>query len=73
MFGISLDGESAFPSVEQDIQVREIYSAGERGDYLLYSKNTYKNTECHIKLSRRIVEYKGNCQGHVRASGHFKA
>ena len=34
------------------------------------------NTECHIKLrdklSRRVVEYKGNRQGHVRASGHFK-
>jgi hypothetical protein len=25
------------------------------------------------KLSRRIVEKKGNRQGHVRASGHFKA
>ena len=24
------------------------------------------------KLSRRIKEYKGNRQGHVRASGHFK-
>ena len=76
-FGISLDGEAAFPSVERDIQVRELYSAGERGDYLAYSKNTYKNTECHIKLksklSRRIVEFKGNRQGHVRASGHFKA
>lgn len=23
-------------------------------------------------LSRRIIESKGNCQGHVRASGHFK-
>ena len=42
-----------------------------------YSKNTYENTECHIKqngkLSRKITEKKGNRQGHVRASGHFKA
>ena len=75
-FGVSLDGESAFPSVERDIQVRELYTIGERGDLLKYSKNTYRNTECHIKqqnkLSRRIVEYKGNRQGHVRASGHYK-
>ena len=76
-FGVSLDGEAAFPSVEREIQVRELYTVGERGDYLSYSKNTYKNTECHLKLngklSRRIRESKGNRQGHVRASGHFKA
>ena len=75
-FGVSLDGESAFPSVERDIQVRELYAIGERGDVLQYSRNTYRNTECHMKLenklSRKIVENKGNRQGHVRASGHFK-
>ena len=75
-FGVSLDGESAFPSVEREIQVRELFAVGERDSLLEYSKNTYKNTECHIKvedkLSRRIVEHKGNRQGHVRASGHFK-
>ena len=75
-FGVSLDGEAAFPSVERDIQVRELYAVGERGDILKYSRNTYKNTECHMKmkdrLSRKVVEYKGNRQGHVRASGHFK-
>ena len=76
-FGVSLDGESAFPSVERSIQIRELYSNGERGDILKYSKNTYENTDCHIKMqdkiSRRIHEFKGNRQGHVRASGHFKA
>ena len=76
-FGVSLDGEAAFPSVERAIQVRELYAAGERGEYLSYSKNTYENTECHIKnkgkLSRRFRESKGNRQGHVKASGHFKA
>ena len=75
-FGVSLDGEAAFPSVERDIQIRELYANGERGDYLEYSRNTYKNTECHIKqngkLSKRFAEHKGNRQGHVRASGHFK-
>ena len=74
-FGVSLDGEAAFPSVQRAIQVRELYSAGERGDYLKYSRNTYENTECHIKssgkLSRRFREIKGNRQGHVKAIGHF--
>ena len=62
-FGVSLDGEAAFPSVEREIQVRELYSVGERGDYLKYSRNTYQNTECYIKLdgklSRKVAEYKG--------------
>jgi hypothetical protein len=75
-FGVSLDGEAAFPSVERDIQVRELYSVGECGDLLSYSRGTYQNTDCHMKLkgklSRRIQEHKGNRQGHVRASGHFK-
>ena len=39
-FGISLDGEAAFPSVDRDIQVRELYSIGERGDLLEHSRNT---------------------------------
>ena len=76
-FGVSLDGEAAFPSVDREIQVRELYSVGERGDYLEYSRNTYENTECRIKmdgkLSRTIEEYTGNRQGHVKAAGHFKA
>ena len=60
----------------RNIQNRELYSAGERADVLQYSRYTYQNTECNIKqdgkLSRRFSEYKGNRQGHVRASGHFK-
>ena len=75
-FGVSLDGESAFPSVDRDIQVRELYSVGEQGDILKYSRNTYKNTECKLKqdgkLSRTIMEFTGNRQGHVKAAGHFK-
>ena len=61
---------------KRDIQVRELYSAGERVDILSYSMYTYQNTECHLKLkdklSRRIKECKGNRKGHVRASGNFK-
>jgi hypothetical protein len=75
-FGVSLDGEAAFPSVDRDIQIRELYSVGEQGDYLEYSRNTYTNTECKLKqdgkLSRTIKEYTGNRQGHVKAAGHFK-
>ena len=59
-FGVSLDGEAAFPSIERDIQVRELYSIGEAGDILSYSRNNYMNTECHMKmkqhLSRKIEE-----------------
>ena len=33
-YGVSLDSEVAFPSVEREIQIRELYSVGERGDFL---------------------------------------
>ena len=75
-FGVSFDGKAAFPSVDRDIQVRELYSCGESGDLLEYSRNTYQNTVCKMKqdgkLSREIKEYKGSRQGHIRAAGHFK-
>ena len=76
-FGVSFDGKAAFPSVDRDIQVRELFACGESGDLLQYSRNTYKNTASHIKqdgkLSREFEEYKGSRQGHKRASGHFKS
>ena len=75
-FGVSFDGQAAFPSVDRDIQVRELYSCGESGDLLNYSKNTYQNTVCKMKqdgkLSREFTEFKGSRQGHKRAAGHFK-
>ena len=75
-YGVSFDGKAAFPSVDRDIQVRELYSCGEKGDLLLYSRYTYENTVCRMKLggylSREIREWKGARQGHKRASGHFK-
>ena len=75
-FGISFDGKAAFPSVDREIQVRELHTCGENGDLLNYSRNTYKNTASHIKqdgkLGRQFHEYKGARQGHKRASGHFK-
>ena len=76
-FGISFDGQAAFPSVDRDIQIRELHSCGESGDLLQYSRNTYRNTFSQIKqdgkLGRQFREYKGSRQGHKRASGHFKS
>ena len=76
-YGVSFDGQAAFPSVDRDIQVRELYAVGERGDYLQYSRNIYKNTSSQIKqkgqLSRNFEEFRGSRQGHKRASGHFKS
>ena len=75
-FGVSFDGQAAFSSVDRAIQVRELYSSGESGDLLLYSKNTYENTVSRMKLddklSREISEQKGAREGHKRSSGHFK-
>ena len=76
-FGVSFDGKAAFPSVDRDILVRELYACGETGDLLKYSYNTYQNTVSHVKqdgmLSRQFREYKGSRQGHKRAAGHFKS
>ena len=49
-FGVSFDGQAAFPSVDRAIQIRELYSCGESGDLLEYSRNTYANTVSRIKL-----------------------
>ena len=75
-FGVRFDGKAAFPSVDRDIQVRELYTCGESGDLLQYSRNTYQNTVCKMKqdgkLSREIHEFRGSRQGLKRAAGHFK-
>ena len=76
-FGVSFDGKAAFPSVDRNIQLRELYSVGERGKVLQYSRNIYQNTVSNIKsdgkISREFQEYKGARQGHKKSSGHFKA
>ena len=62
-FGCSLDGDSAFEVVNRAIQTRELYCAGERGQYWLASKYSYENTETRIKmkglLSRSFTETLG--------------
>ena len=76
-FGVSVDGKAAFPSVDRDIQVRELYASCETGDHLRYSNNTYQHTVSHVKqdgkLGRQFTEFKGSRQGHKRAAGHFKS
>ena len=76
-FGVSFDGQAAFPSVDRSIQLRELYSCGESGDILQYSRNIYTNTTSRIKregkLSREFREHKGSRQGHKKSSGHFKS
>ena len=42
-FGCSLDGESAFEVVDRSIQLRELYCAGEEGEYWKSSK--YNNSD----------------------------
>ena len=76
-FGVSFDGQAAFPSVDRDILVRELYTCGETGDLLQYSNNTYQNTVSQVKqdgmVGREFREYKGSRQGHKRAAGNFKS
>ena len=76
-YAIDIDGQAAFPSVDRDIQVRELFACGETGDLLKYSHNTYQNTVSQEKqdgmLGREFREYKGSCQGHKQAAGHFKS
>ena len=75
-FGCSLDGESAFEVVNRTIQTRELYCAGERGQYWQASKYSYENTQTQIKmngkLSRNITEQKGAKQGNIKSSDHYK-
>ena len=49
-FGCSLDGESAFEVVNRVIQTRELYCAGETGQYWLANKYSYENTNTQIKM-----------------------
>ena len=77
IFGVSFDGQATFPSVDRDIQIRELYSSGEDGKLLEYSKYTYQNTVSVIKagskISREFQEFRGARQRHKRPSGHFKS
>ena len=75
-FGCSLDGESAFEVVDRTIQLRELYCAGETGQYLQSSKYSYDSSLTQIKmkgnLSRRFEETAGVKQGHINSSDNYK-
>ena len=75
-FCCSLDGEAAFEVVNRTIQLRELYCAGEVGQFWMSSKHSYDNTQTQIKyqgkLSRNITEYTGVKQGNIRSSDHYK-
>ena len=75
-FGCSLDGDSAFEVVNRAIQTRELYCAGERGQFWLASKYSYENTQTQIKmngqLSRNFTEKLGVKQGHIKSSDNYK-
>ena len=75
-FGCSLDGDSAFEVVDRTIQTRELYCAGETGQYWQASHHSYQNSYTKIKmngqLSRSIKEVKGVKQGRNKSSDHYK-
>ena len=75
-FGCSLDGESAFEVVNRQIQTRELYCAGEDGQYWQASLSSYENSYTRIKmngkLSRSIEETLGVKQGRNKSSDHYK-
>ena len=63
-------------SLNTGIQLRELYCAGERGEYWLASKYSYENTETRIKmkgqLSRSFSETLGCKQGLIKSSDNYK-
>ena len=75
-FGCSLDGDSAFEVVDRTIQTRELYCAGETGQYWQASHSSYQNSYTQIKkdgkLSRSIQEKFGVKQGRNKSSDHYK-
>ena len=75
-FGCSLDGDSAFEVVNRTIQTRELYCAGETGQYWQASHFSYEDSLTRIKmngkLSRSIEENLGVKQGRNKSSDHYK-
>ena len=75
-FGCTLDGNSAFEVVNRTILTRELYCAGEKGQFWLASKFSYQNTKTKIKmdgkLSREISETLGVKQGNIKSSDNYK-
>ena len=75
-FGCSLDGDSAFEVVDRQIQLRELYLAGETDQFSRYNISSYENTQTRIKMNHKISlplsETLGVGQGKIRSSDHYK-
>ena len=75
LFGLTVDGVSAFDVVERPILLWELYNTGEEGDMWQFTNASYKNTTCKVKLdgklSRSFEEILGVGQGRVRSSDHY--
>ena len=75
-FGCSLDGESAFEVVDRNIQLRELYCAGQNGSFWNSSKFSYENSFTRIKmqgkLSQSFEETLGVKQGQINSSDDYK-
>ena len=75
-FGCSLDGENAFEVVDRTIQLRELYCAGEKGEFWKSTKHSYDKSLTQIKMqhkiSRTFEETAGVKQGHINSSDNYK-
>ena len=62
--------------MNRNIQKRELYCAGEEGQYWQASHYSYENSQTNIKmngkLSRNIAETLGVKQGRNKSSDHYK-
>ena len=62
--------------VNRSVQLRELYVAGEEGQFWLANYYSYRNSKTQIKLngqlSRSISEQAGVKQGNIKSSDHFK-
>ena len=74
-FGCSLDGDSAFEVVNRSILTRELYMAGDRGNYWKANFYSYTGTQSRIKmnnqLSKPAFETLGVKQGNIKSSDHY--
>ena len=75
-FGCSLDGDSAFEVVNRNIQTRELYCAGETGQFWQASHFSYQNSLTRIKMNGQVSGYIEESlavkQGRNKSSDHYK-
>ena len=76
LFGMTIDGISAFDVVPRPLLLWELFNKGEEGKIWQFTNYNYQNTTCRVKmngkLSRTFEETLGVGQGKSRASDHYK-